>query len=569
MKKLCQLISVAMVICLVFTFVSCGGTKVTFDIGDATLVSGETEQLYKEDAPVSAPVLEKDGYVFDGWDKDFSNPTEEVVVKPIWKKIHTVAFNVEGALANDTSLLIQKIKDGEAATAPELTKEGYVFDGWDQEFSAVTSDLTITAKWKKIHTVIFDLNGGTVADESTLVQKVTDGMSAEAPVPTSQKYNFVQWDQDVSVVTGDMTVKAVWERKTFTSTEIFSLVNPATVEIKVYRPNHVYYGLGSGFFINEDGILLTNYHVIANASEFVVTTSDGVKYTVTKVMAYDKELDIAVLQVDTQGKKVAYLDIAETLPKAGEAVWALGSSLGLTGTFSSGIVSYVNRDVNGIKFIQTTTPISSGNSGGPLVNEQGYVIGINSASYTAGQNLNLAVEISQYKTLPDANITPMELFRNEATLKYWVGEQLVYETNASSIGQLLEDGSTLVGSHDGGEDYDFYMVEHPHELAFLLVMIRADNEEALEEIAYYMSAFTADDDIGTNADWLPDEYIVSLGILEENGVSYYTALVVASPELSDLSENVGVAIASDQPTGYQVFLYYITEEIANELAALG
>ncbi len=484
----------------VLTLTACGGTKVTFDIGDATLISGETVQTYKKDSPISPPLLEKEGYVFAGWDKDFSAPTEAITVKPCWKKLHTVQF---------------------------------------------------------------DLNGGTVDNENLLTQKIIDGSAPTPPIPTKDKYTFIGWDQDTSTVTGDMIVKAVWERKTFTSTEIFNLVNPATVEIKTYRLNRVYFGTGSGFFINSDGLLLTNYHVIEDAREIVAITYDGMQHQVTRVVAYDIEKDIALLQVQVSDTPFAYLDIATELPKSGEQVWALGSSLGLTGTFSDGIVSYVNREINGVKFIQTSTPISEGNSGGPLVNAKGYVIGINSASYTEGQNLNLAVEISQYKTLSEVNLSVEALFQKEGTLKYYIGERNIVETSKSQTsGQIVTNGTTVQGYHDGGNNYDFYMMKCPQELSIMLVMIKADSEDALFEIDSYMDCFLAQQDIRTEIIWLPYDLEELSGIIDDgNGTLYYMALIPASEEFYSIAPYLGVAIAADAPTDYQIFLYYITEDM--------
>ncbi len=569
MKKLWQIVSVVTLIIAVLTFSACG-IEVTFDIGDATLVSGELTQKYTEDNPVVPPSLEKDGYVFVGWDKDFSAPTEEMTVSPVWKKLHTVTFDIgEGSSTENEALLTQKIVDGEGATAPEISRDGYVFDGWDKDFSAITADLTVSAKWKKIHTVTFDLLGGTSDDTELLTQNIVDGEAASLPTATKEKYNFVEWDADVSSVTSDITVKAVWERKTFTSSEIFKLINPGTVEIKTYRLNKVYYGMGSGFFINEDGLLLTNYHVIDNARAYQATMSDGKVYDIIKVVAYDKEKDIALLQADTKGEKVPYLEIGTELPKVGDAVYAIGSSLGLTGTFSSGIVSYVNRtikEIPDVNFIQTTTPISSGNSGGPLVDEKGYVIGINSASYTEGQNLNLAIEISQYLDLEKCNLTPEELFLKEGTLKYYFGEVIVKETAKSTTGQIVEDGSTVHSTITGENDEDYYMIETPDEEAFLLLMYKADSEEGLEDIEYYYTPIYSKTASKNNAYAFPSYYYYGMTTDDGNDTTYFIAIVVIDKNVIANSEYIGIANYADCEVDYEMFMYLLTAETLEEFA---
>ena len=563
MKKFWKTLSTAVLLCGLLMLSACG-VEVMFDIGDATLISGEVSQKYKEDTPIVAPVLEKEGYVFVGWDKDFSAPTEEMTVSPIWKKIHTVTFVLDGGQAVDEALLTQKIVDGEGAVAPEISREGYVFDAWDTDFSAITGDLTVTATWKKLHTVTFDLLGGTSEDTELLVQTIVDGESATLPTATKDRFNLVKWDADVSSVTGDMTVKAVWERKVFTSKEIFDLINPGTVEIKTYRMNDQYYSLGSGFFIDEDGLLLTNYHVIEESRSYKVTLSDGTVYEVSEVVAYDIDKDIALLQVDTQGNKVPYLEIAPELPAVGDFVYALGSSLGLTGTFSNGIVSYVNRtvkDIPNVNFIQTTTPISSGNSGGPLVNDKGYVIGINSASYTEGQNLNLAVEISQYRDLKEVNLTPEGLFQKEGKILWYFGEKTAEETWESKTGQYLENGTTVTSSITNKDDEDYYMVASPKDTAALLIMIKADSEKGLEDIAYYFTPFYSSSFNMHNAYAFPSYYYYGDIVEDEDGESYLIAVVLIDEELAKETQRIGVGIFADRRVEYEMFMYMMTEDM--------
>lgn len=565
MKKFWQTVSVVTLLFAVLMCSACG-VKVTFDIGDATLVSGELTQKYQDDSPIVAPEVEKEGYVFAGWDNDFSAPTEEMTVKPLWKKIHTVTFALNGGTATDTALLSQKVVDGEGAKAPEISREGYVFDAWDADFSVITGDLTVTAQWKKLHTVTFELLGGITNDPSLLTQYIVDGEAASLPITTREKYNFVKWDTDVSAVTEDLNVKAIWERKSFSSTEIFNLINPGTVEIKTYRLHDVYYGMGSGFFIDEDGLLLTNYHVIENARAYTVTLSNGRTYKVSRVVGYDIEKDIAILKVDTKGNKVPYLEIGTELPEVGDAVYAIGSSLGLTGTFSSGIVSFVDRtikDIPGVSFIQTTTPISAGNSGGPLVDEHGYVVGINSGSYTAGQNLNLAIEISQYLDLKEVNLTPEELFQKEGTLKYYFGEVIVKETEKSyTTGQLIENGSTVHSTITGESDEDYYMVKTPDTEGFLLLMITADSEAGLEDIEYYYTPFYTKKPNVDDADSyvFPSYYYYGMMIEETDGTTYYLAMVLIDENVIEESNYIGVAIYADREVNYEMFMYTLTEE---------
>ena len=150
---------------------------------------------------------------------------------------------------------------------------------------------------------------------------------------------------------------------------------------------------GSGFFIDDQGTVVTSYHVIDGAHSITVEVSDGGTYNMEKIIDFDPQYDLVVMKIAYSGNP--YLELSEDQVRTGEDVFAVGSSLGfLNGTFSNGIVSSVSRTIGKIDCIQTTAAISSGNSGGPLVNAYGEVVGINAFSYVAGENLNLAVKVN-------------------------------------------------------------------------------------------------------------------------------------------------------------------------------
>ena len=174
------------------------------------------------------------------------------------------------------------------------------------------------------------------------------------------------------------------------------------VEVAVYEPGGEYYGLGSGFFIDDEGTFVTNYHVIDGTVSGEITLEDGSVHDITGVKAYDETLDLAIVQADVTGND--FLTISEQPVRTGETVYAIGSSEGLTGTFSDGIVSTASRDLEGVKCIQITAPISHGNSGGPLVNVYGQVVGINSMSLVEGQNLNFAIDVVELEQLNETDL---------------------------------------------------------------------------------------------------------------------------------------------------------------------
>jgi len=192
-------------------------------------------------------------------------------------------------------------------------------------------------------------------------------------------------------------------KKPLSGEEVYNLIAPSTVEVTA--KGRGFESTGTGFFIDTAGTLITNYHVIEDCTEAHITISDGGTYDVLKVVGYSVELDLALLSTSHQNSKAVSFRNSEV--HTGETVYALGSSLGLTGTFSEGVISTAERELDGVKYIQTTAPISSGNSGGPLVDGEGKVVGITSAGFTDGQNLNLAIPVSTIESINGG--TPMTL----------------------------------------------------------------------------------------------------------------------------------------------------------------
>jgi len=143
-------------------------------------------------------------------------------------------------------------------------------------------------------------------------------------------------------------------------------------------------GLGSGFIISQDGYILTNAHVIADADDVTVRLSDAKREFKAKVVGADKRTDVALLKVDATGLPVVTPGTSEKL-KAGEWVAAIGSPFGFANTITAGIVSAKGRtlpDESFVPFIQTDVAVNPGNSGGPLLNLRGEVVGINSLIYS-------------------------------------------------------------------------------------------------------------------------------------------------------------------------------------------
>jgi len=163
-------------------------------------------------------------------------------------------------------------------------------------------------------------------------------------------------------------------------------------------------GLGSGFIVESDGIILTNNHVVAGATELKVVLDNGKEYP-AKVKGTDPESEVAVIQIDAKNLPTLELGDSDQL-RVGNFAIAIGSPQGLSQTVTFGIISALNRSEVGIvdfaNFIQVEASINQGNSGGPLLDTHGRVIGINTAiiSTTGGsQGLGLAIPINQARNV--------------------------------------------------------------------------------------------------------------------------------------------------------------------------
>jgi serine protease Do len=153
---------------------------------------------------------------------------------------------------------------------------------------------------------------------------------------------------------------------------------------------------GSGFVIDRLGEILTNYHVIQNAERIMVKFSDG-RSLPARVLGIDPDTDIALIKVDAKDLPVAPLGDSTTL-RVGEWVCAIGNPLAYEHTVTVGVVSYIGRklfDTSLDNYIQTDAAINFGNSGGPLINGRGEVVGINSAISQRASNIGFAVPINE------------------------------------------------------------------------------------------------------------------------------------------------------------------------------
>ena len=179
-----------------------------------------------------------------------------------------------------------------------------------------------------------------------------------------------------------------------TAQEIYQRVNPSVVTVMVQLDDSV--SVGTGVIFRADGYILTNYHVLAGGRDCTVAMDTGRTYE-AQYVAGDERNDLAVLKVELTGLPAATFGDSDQLV-VGDKVYAIGNPLGveLRGTLTDGIVSAINRDVQvdgrTMTLVQTNAALNSGNSGGPLFNEYGQVIGIVSAKLSSSSNSEASVE---------------------------------------------------------------------------------------------------------------------------------------------------------------------------------
>jgi len=226
---------------------------------------------------------------------------------------------------------------------------------------------------------------------------------------------------------------AVSAQEHFDLAALIAKVKPSVVLIEVLEKGQRL-GNGSGFVVDTKGVIATNYHVIEGAKELQVSFPADKDKRVFPVIGFLGVLpgkDMALIMIDPKDKQLAALPLAQNLPAQGERVVAFGAPLGLSDTVTDGIVSAVRsgEELRGmlkrgehdsykedlgyevdVQWIQTSAPISPGNSGGPLVNARGEVVGINSFVSNVGQNLNFslsAIHLREFISRAGASVQPL------------------------------------------------------------------------------------------------------------------------------------------------------------------
>jgi len=181
-------------------------------------------------------------------------------------------------------------------------------------------------------------------------------------------------------------------------------------EVPIPEQRRVQQGTGSGFILSQEGHLLTNAHVVAEADQVTVILKDGRRFA-GKVLGSDPVTDVAVIKIEATGLPTVKLGNSEKLVPGQWAI-AIGNPLGLDNTVTQGIISATGRSSSDVgvpdkrvRFIQTDAAINPGNSGGPLLNDRGEVIGVNTAIISGAQGLGFAIPIETARRISNQLLT--------------------------------------------------------------------------------------------------------------------------------------------------------------------
>ena len=242
----------------------------------------------------------------------------------------------------------------------------------------------------------------------------------------------------------------------YSSTEIYNQALKYTGEIITYDKKGQPLAQGTGFVCSSDGKIITNYHVIEGAYSATITIGNDT-YTIQSVLAYDADIDLAVLKINATGLTPAV--VCKNDPVTAETVYAIGSPRGFTATVSVGIVSYAKRVVNGVTYVQHDADITHGSSGGPLINKYGEVIGVNAGAF-GNAEINVAVFTGELDKLTCGTpITLAELYDSQNTpndiLREWLLGNYNFVTDDLTYYQIEGDGFIYAIGYDATAGINF------------------------------------------------------------------------------------------------------------------
>ena len=316
-------------------------------------------------------------------------------------------------------------------------------------------------------------------------------------------------------------------------------VKPAVVAIATYDAAGEPLMTGSGFFLRP-GQVVTNLHVIRGAVRAEIKTLDGKGkvFAVSGALAVDEEGDLALLGVDMPLERSRSTELATELPDEGEPIFVIGNPLKLEGSVSDGIVSAVREVPNSYRIIQITAPISHGNSGSPVFNLRGQVLGVVTVKVTNGQNINLAIAAARVGQLTVGKLQPLSELsvRNRGD----VAESL-YRTGIESL--WLGNYDNAVGYFENAANKNPRRAETWVQVGYCKVK-QGKNQEAIRAYLQALQLKPNDAEIHNK---LGDAYYYA-GRLRE-AIESYTEAARLQPDCAETFYNLAIAYSESGNPG--------------------
>lgn len=412
-----------------------------------------------------------------------------------------------------------------------------------------------------------------------------------------KEFGRIKWDEIERISSLNTSHPEIaYEDRLYDASEVSKLVSPAVVYITTFDANGWLVGEGSGFIVDTFGYIVTNFHVIEDAYSAEVKLIDGRVFEVKDVIQFNENRDVAILKINGEDLPVVRLGDSDKIEN-GEKILAIGSPIGLENTISDGLISNRSREVAKYKYVQISAPISPGSSGGALLNYKAEVVGIITAYFVEGQNLNLAIPINEAKNYITAALN------NERTIEgtYLVSEvsrkkssknpkyiEIEYSNGNKYVGELKDDlyhgkgtftwsdGEKYVGAFhlgylhgrgvihhiDGKQKTGIWSFgEYIGEKIEAPAKVAAEGITAEEALLYWSEVYGAEcyyvyysyDEKGTfepilgedglKAPFYPNDYYSGyINSIERNSTIYFKVTTVIGGEESVMSETVSATV---------------------------
>jgi hypothetical protein len=309
-------------------------------------------------------------------------------------------------------------------------------------------------------------------------------------------------------------------------------VKPQVVAIATYDSQGEALMTGSGFFLRP-GQVVTNLHVIRGAQRCEIKTLDGKGrvFPVAGTLALDEEGDLALLRVEMPAERPRTSTLASILPDEGEQIVVIGNPLKLEGSVTNGIVSAVREVPNVGKIIQITAPISHGNSGSPVFNMKGQVVGVVTVKVTNGQNINLAIGAARVEQLRPGQLRSIAALPSRERLSD--SAESSYRTGLDSL--WLGNYDNAIGYFETAANRNPRRADAWVQVGYCKVKL-GKNEEGIQAYQHALALKPDSEEIHNK---LGDAYYYAGRMLE--AISSYNRAATLRPDNADAHYNLAVA----------------------------